>query len=170
MASGPAGAGQDVEGQRKFLVASVEENHVVASLRGDRGEHRVSKLAVGIEQPHAMPGGDIRREELVQEGGFAHAGFPDRVKMAAAIVGQDAARLRLGTKGRKSQHGQARVNVRRGQLHRWLRFPALHGRHRRRLHAGRRRVPEGGQFLGRKHERWTVEFSGKSAADRMKVE
>lgn len=140
-------ARENIEGERKLALARLEENDVVCARSGDRREHGVAEVAVGIDQSHAAAGGDIGADEPMEQGRFAHARLSLDEEMTPAVIGEDATRSLSSTKDGNAEDGHVGRAGWVGQLHRRLRLPAFDPGHRRGLDGCGRRMPEGGQFL-----------------------
>ena len=48
-------AGERVEGHSELSIAGIEENHVVGAVTGHEPQNRIRQVAVGVNQPDAVP-------------------------------------------------------------------------------------------------------------------
>ena len=106
----------------------------------------------GSIEAEPAAGGDIGRDELVEERRLAHAGLADDGQVPAAVVAADAEDLPAGAELRAAEDGDVRVAVREGKDDGRFQFAAVGRLHRRGADGGGGRMPEGGEFLGGEEE------------------
>ena len=129
-------------------VSHVEQHDIVAAVRRHGGNDAIAQIAVRIDEGHASAGGNIAADQPVQQRGFSYAGLAFDEQVPAPVVGQQSANLAAIAKLGLAEDRQVGVVLRRRQVDRRLRLPALNDGHRRRTHVGRGRMPKGCEFLG----------------------
>jgi hypothetical protein len=82
--------GERVESDGEVEVAGVEIDKVIRTTRRDAIEQFFGKVAVGINEPDAVSGGDVLHDEVAQQSRFSRAGFADEVEVMPLVGSRNA--------------------------------------------------------------------------------
>ena len=80
---------ENIETDRIINIRRVKVDDIVDAVRGNAFDHVFGKVAVRIDDPHAMAGVNVGHHHVLDHCRLAHAGFSDNVNVPAAVVGLD---------------------------------------------------------------------------------
>lgn len=78
--------GKEVQADGKVEVAGIEIDRVLGPGRRNEMQQFLGEVAVWINQPDAVSGGDVLHDEITQERGFPRTRLADEVEMLALVV------------------------------------------------------------------------------------
>ena len=78
---------QDVQGEGVFRVCGIEEYNIVDPPFGNSAEYRIYQVAVRIEEPDAVAGGNVLQNHVQQQRGLAGARAAHHVHVPHPLLG-----------------------------------------------------------------------------------
>lgn len=82
--------GKQVEPNREFNITRIEIHQMIGTMRGNVVQQLFSQIAVGVNQSDTVSEGDVLKNQIAQQGGFARASFSNDVDVLALVFGRYA--------------------------------------------------------------------------------
>ena len=82
--------GERVESDGELKVARMEIDEVIRTARRDAIEQFFGKVAVRVNEPDAVAGGDVLHDEIAQQRGFARSAFADQIEVVTLVGSRNA--------------------------------------------------------------------------------